>query len=64
MPLMKFGGTEEELDLLNTSTIVTIKAVCRCNANEYNWEINPQLIIEEYEVVEIPDLAPVDLWGF
>ena len=64
IPLMKFGGTEEELDLFNTPAIVTINAVCRCNANEYNWEINPQLMIEAYEIVETPNATAADLWGF
>lgn len=64
IPLMKFGGTDEELDLFNTPAVVTINAVCRCNANEYNWEINPQLMIEAYEVVETPEAPAADLWGF
>lgn len=63
IPLMKFGGTDEELEILNTDNIVTINAVCRCNANEWNFEINPQLLVEDYEIVPTKQ-NQIEKWGF
>ena len=40
----------------------TINAVCKCAANEWNWQIDPQLIMVDYELV---DKEPTVLdWGF
>lgn len=56
--IIQFGGTEEQIDKFKNET-VTINAVCKCCANEWNWQINPQLQMVDYEIVE----ETYD-WGF
>lgn len=56
--IIQFGGTEEQIDKFKNGT-VTINAVCKCCANEWNWQINPQLQMVDYEIVE----ETYD-WGF
>ena len=56
--IIQFGGTEEQIDKFKNRT-VTINAVCKCCANEWNWQINPQLQMVDYEIVE----ETYD-WGF
>ena len=48
---MKFkSGQEEYEQFCNQNSILT--AVCRCNTNEWNGNVTPQLIIEDFEVRE------------
>ena len=50
--IIKFGGTEEEINKFSTEGYVTLDIICKCCANEWNYEINPQLQIEDYEIVD------------
>ena len=53
IPIIKFGATEEEINKLTSETgFVEINAVCTCNANEWNGRISPQLMLQDYEVVD------------
>ena len=59
--IIQFGGTDEEIEMFGTG-VHTINAVCKCVANEWNWQIDPQLIMVDYELV---DKEPTVLdWGF
>ena len=49
--IIQFGGTDEEIEQFNVNTSVVINAVCKCCANEWNGNINPQLQMVDYEVV-------------
>ena len=50
--LIKFGSSEEEYEsLCSESGCVTINVVGKCNANEWNGVVTPQLQIEDYEIV-------------
>ena len=50
--LIKFGSSEEEYkSLCSESGCVTINVVGKCNANEWNGVVTPQLQIEDYEIV-------------
>ena len=49
--IIQFGGTDEEIEQFNVNTSVVINAVCKCCANEWNGNINPQLQLVDYEVV-------------
>ena len=45
-------GTEEEISVFDTQNgYVIINTICRCRANEFNWEINPQLELIDYEII-------------
>ena len=50
--LMKFDASDEECDLLQTNNhgYVEIDVVGRCNKNEWNGNISPQIFIEDYQV--------------
>ena len=50
--LIKFGSSEAEYEsLCSESGCVTINVVGKCNANEWNGQISPQIQIEDYEIV-------------
>lgn len=52
LSLIKFGGTDEDIENLTTSGWKEINAVCKCAVNEWNGETTPQLLIENYEIVD------------
>ena len=49
--IIQFGGTEEEIEQFNVNTSVVINAVCKCCANEWAGNVNPQLQMVDYGVV-------------
>lgn len=49
--IIKFSGTEEEIEAFTTTGAVRVNAVCKCNANEWNGNTYPQLLVEDYEIV-------------
>lgn len=51
--LMKFHATDEECNLLKRENdgVVSLSLVGTCHRNEWGGNINPQLYIEDYEVV-------------
>lgn len=62
---IQFSGSDEQIEKFSCG-IHYINAVCKCSLNEWNFEINPQLIIEEFEEVE-KEIEPADIltgWGF
>lgn len=60
--IIQFGGTEEEIEAFQ-STPCKLNAVCKCVKNEWNYQIDPQLIMIDYEVVpEKQDI--LTQWGF
>lgn len=52
LSLIKFGGTEEDIEAFTTEGWKQIDAYCKCNINEWNGNEYPQLIIEDYEIVD------------
>ena len=52
LSLIKFGGTEEDINNFTTSGWKEMDAYCKCNVNEWNGEEFPQLIIEDYEIID------------
>lgn len=50
--LIKFKSSEEEYNKLQTELgCITINIVGKCEKNEWNGVISPQIIIEDYEIV-------------
>lgn len=49
------------LERLKDGEVVKINFVAKCNINEFNWERNPQLIIEDYEEIKA---TVTESWGF
>lgn len=62
--IIQFGGTDEEIDKFNTPTTIEINAVCKCCANEWNYQINPQLQMIDYEIVDEIEPSVTEGWGF
>jgi hypothetical protein len=54
LDLMLFKASEEDCEVLqeNNSGYVEINLVGRCALNEFNGIKTPQILIEEYEVVD------------
>lgn len=50
--LIKFKSSKEEFESLNSELgYVTINVVGRCDCNVWNGIVNPQIIIEDYEII-------------
>ena len=52
--IIKFGGTDEEIQELENNLDIEITAVCKCNENEWGGYVSAQLILEDYEIQKIP----------
>ena len=51
--IIKFGGTQDEIDKFSTEGYVEIECVCQCCINEWpQFVYNPQLMMIDYEVVD------------
>lgn len=50
--IIKFRGTESEINALTEKDIIEINAICYCRKNEWRWEVNPQLELIDYEIVD------------
>ena len=60
--IIQFGGTEEEIEAFQSKPC-KINAVCKCVKNEWNFQVDPQLILVDYEI--IPEKQDVlTQWGF
>ena len=54
LTLIKFKSSQEEFDLLQPTSednCVLINIVGTCNLNEWLGNINPQIIIEDYNII-------------
>ena len=50
--MIKFRMPDEEYERLISDTgYVEINAICKCNKNEWNGNVSPQLFLEAYEIV-------------
>ena len=50
--LIKFKSSKEEFESLNSELgYITINVVGRCDCNVWNGIVNPQIIIEDYEII-------------
>lgn len=52
--IIKFSGTDEEIQELENNLDIEITAICKCNENEWGGSISAQLILEDYEIQKIP----------
>ena len=52
LSIIKFNGTDEEIEKFTTTGYLEVNAICKCNANEWNGRVYPQLLIEDYEIVD------------
>lgn len=52
LSIIKFNGTEEEINKFTTTGYLELNAICKCNANEWNGNVYPQLLMEDYEIID------------
>lgn len=52
LSIIKFNGTDEEAEKFTTSGYLELNAICKCNANIWANKTYPQLIIEDYEIID------------
>ena len=52
LSIIKFNGTDEEIAKFTTTGYLELNAICKCNANEWNGRVYPQLLMEDYEIVD------------
>lgn len=50
LALIKFGSSQEEYESLLSSGYMKMNVIGKCNANEWNGNVIPQLLIEDYEI--------------
>ena len=50
LALIKFGSSQEEYESLLSSGYMKMNVIGKCNANEWNRNVTPQLLIEDYEI--------------
>ena len=52
LSIIKFAGSEEEIEKFTTTGYLELNAICKCNANEWNGHVYPQLMMEDYEIID------------
>ena len=52
LSIIKFGGTEEQIQKFTTTGYLEVSAICKCNANEWGGRTYPQLIMQDYEIID------------
>ena len=52
LSIIKFNGTDEEIEKFTTTGYLELNAVCKCNANIWANKTYPQLIIQDYEIID------------
>ena len=51
LALIKFKSSQEEYEKLLSDGYIKLNVIGKCNANEWNGNVTPQILIEEYEVI-------------
>ena len=52
LSIIKFGVTEEEIEKLTTTGYLELNAICKCVKNTWNNQNYPQLLMEDYEIID------------
>ena len=60
--IIQFKGGDDEIERFSNGRY-KINAVCKCNKNEWNGQIKPQLIMVDYEIAKEEEKDIFD-WGF
>lgn len=52
--IIKFGATDEDIENFTVDEVggVDVQAVCKCNCNSWNGVDYPQLILQDYEILD------------
>lgn len=52
LTIIKFNGTEEEIDKFTTKGFIEVEAICECCLNEWNGNVSPQLLLKDYNIID------------
>ena len=52
LSIIKFNGTDEEITRFTTTGYLEVNAICKCNKNQWNGCVYPQLIMQDFEIVD------------
>ena len=52
LSIIKFNGTEEEINKFTTEGYIELNAICKCNKNEWGGRTYAQLIMQDYEIID------------
>lgn len=52
LSIIKFNGTEQDINNFTTTGYLQVNAICKCNANQWNGQVYPQLIMQDYEIID------------
>lgn len=52
LSIIKFNGTEEEITKFTTNGYLEVNAICKCNKNQWNGQVYPQLIMQDFEIID------------
>ena len=50
--IIKFGSSQTEYEKFISDGFIEVNIVGKCNKNEWNGNISPQILIEDYEIVD------------
>ena len=52
LSIIKFKASEEQIEALSTQGYLEVNAICKCNKNEWDNRVYPQLVMQDYEVID------------
>lgn len=52
LSIIKFNGTEQQIEKFRTNGYIQINAICKCCKNQWCGNISPQLILQDYEIID------------
>ena len=52
LSIIKFETTEEQINTFTTEGYLELNAICKCNANNWGGKTYPQLLMEDYEIID------------
>ena len=52
LSIIKFNGTDQQIEKFTTQGFIEVNAICKCNANKWCGNVSPQLILQDYEIID------------
>ena len=66
--IIKFNITEEELtnfsEILNKHPYIEMNAICKCAVNKWSGNSYPQLIVQDWEIIDSPEYTTFQKYSF
>lgn len=52
LSIIKFGGTDKQIENFRTQGFIEVNAICKCNINKWDNCVYPQLLLQDYEIID------------